>query len=104
MAVSGVNNAVSPSPQKLIVEEEIDADLTPFLEFLNTNFEILTDNLEEGLAFSVIKSVWTQILLDLESFLVPDLHSDIVDKPLDEKHLAIVHHTFTVSYYFLNTF
>jgi hypothetical protein len=100
MAVSGMNNAVGPSStEKLIVEEEIDADLTPFLEFLNTNFEVLTDNLEEGLAFSVIKRVWSQILLDLESFLVPDLHSDVVEKPLDEKHLAIVQHTFTVRYF-----
>ena len=85
------------SPTKTTNDEELDTDLAPILEYLNTNFEILTDIMEESQSFAVIKGVWDRIVLDFESFLVPNLYSDAIDKPLDDKQLSTLQYCYSVS-------
>jgi hypothetical protein len=84
----------SPSVTKA---EEVDTEIGPFLEFLNTNFELLTDCLEEPLAFQVIKAIWERLVADLESLLVPGLHMEGGSTILDESSVAIFQQCFTVS-------
>lgn len=86
----------TPVPTK---SEEVDSELGPFLEYLNTNFELLTDCLEESLAFEVIKAIWERIVAELDSLLVPGLHLDAgsSDKAmLDETSVAVFRQAFMV--------
>jgi hypothetical protein len=79
--------------------EEVDTELGPFLEYLNINFELLTDCLEESLAFEVIKAIWERLVAELDALLVPGLHLDSgsSDKAmLDESSVAIFQQAFTV--------
>lgn len=80
-------------------EEEIDEQLSFFLEYFNTNFEILTDVMEEKLSFKIIQAIWDRIVKDLESLLVPNLHSDVVDKALDQTQVSVIQHCFNVIYF-----
>ena len=77
-------------------EEDVDAQLSFFLEYFNTNLDVLTDVMEEKLSFRIIQAIWDRIVYDLESLLVPSLHGEVVDKPLDEKQVAIIQHCFNV--------
>ena len=79
-----------------ISEEELESDFAPLLEYLNTNFEVLTDVLEESFAFSIILEIWKRIIMDLETLLVPDLYSDVIDKPLDERSVSVLQYALMV--------
>ena len=78
-------------------EEDIDANLSIFLEYFNANLDILTDIMEDKLAFIIIQSIWNRIVRDIESLLVPSLHLETSEKPIDEKQIAIIQYCFTVS-------
>ena len=94
--LSNVNSILQKNES---LEEATDDDLSFFLEFFNTNFDVLTDIMEEKLAFKVIQAVWDKMIKDLESLLVPNLHSENVDKALDEKQVLAIQNSFNVRIY-----
>jgi hypothetical protein len=95
-SVKAILSNINVIPKQEASEEEIDSQLSFFLEYFNTNLDVLTDVMEEKLSFRIIGSIWDRIVNDLESLLVPSLHAQIIDKPLDEKQVSVIQHCFNV--------
>nr|KAJ3422711.1 hypothetical protein HK105_006770 [Polyrhizophydium stewartii] len=67
-------------------QDEVAADLAPFFDFLNANLEILTENVEEELAFRIIGRIWNRVVEIAEAMVVPSLGEDPKErKPWDSR-------------------
>ncbi|KAH9267667.1 hypothetical protein BASA84_000559 [Batrachochytrium salamandrivorans] len=73
----------------LINMDELGTDLEPLFEYLNANMEVVTENVEETLAFHIIGRIWDRILTGFESMIVPSLGDEWKDqKPWDERRMC----------------
>ncbi|ORX59569.1 hypothetical protein DM01DRAFT_1282559 [Hesseltinella vesiculosa] len=65
--------------------------IAPLLDFLERNLKLLNDNLSESNMQLVVLKIWREILIALESIVLPPLSEQLSDmKPLDEYEFDVV--------------
>ncbi|GAB5586840.1 hypothetical protein Unana1_01740 [Umbelopsis nana] len=71
--------------------QDCEQSLVPLLDYFETNLKILNENLSETTMHLVILKIWKEILLTLESLMLPPLSDQPSDmKPLDEYEMHVV--------------
>ncbi|XJO74858.1 hypothetical protein BDV3_005617 [Batrachochytrium dendrobatidis] len=81
-------DATEPS-HNAINMDELGVDLEPLFEHLNANMEVLTENVDEPLAFEIIGMIWDCVLTTAEGLIVPSLADEAKErKPWDERRMS----------------
>ncbi|KAL2884837.1 hypothetical protein HOO65_090132 [Ceratocystis lukuohia] len=82
----------SQPAQPAASEEDVDKALDPLYDYFHDNFAIMKQTLTEKTMLAVMTRLWKEVLMALESLMVPPLSDKPSDqKPLTEKELDIVH-------------
>lgn len=80
--------------------QDCEQSLVPLLDYFETNLKILNENLSETTMQLVILKIWKEILLTLESLMLPPLSDQPSDmKPLDEYEMHVVFKWLEVSWF-----
>ncbi|CAO0801326.1 unnamed protein product [Mucor circinelloides] len=72
--------------------QDCEDSLAPLLDYLEKNLKILNDNLSETNMQLVVLRIWREILISLESVLLPPLSEQLSEwKPLDDYEFHVVY-------------
>jgi len=73
---------------------DTDEAVATLFEYLNDNFSILASNLSENAAQETIFKVWSELLISLESALIPPLYGEVGNRiPLNPRQVSLVRHS-----------
>jgi hypothetical protein len=93
-AFTRTNKHIEPSLQ------DCEDSIAPLLDYLEKNLKTLNDNLSETNMQLVVLRIWREILLCLESVLLPPLSEQLSElKPLDDYEFHVVFKWLEVSLY-----
>jgi hypothetical protein len=78
--------------------QDCEDSIAPLLDYLEKNLKTLNDNLSETNMQLVVLRIWREILLSLESVLLPPLSEQLSElKPLDDYEFHVVYKWLEVS-------
>lgn len=67
---SGSGFSARFSPKSPPPDPTIEADLTPLLEYIDVNLQVLMESMDQPLALRVVKAVWDQVVMGVEALVV----------------------------------
>ncbi|RYP24747.1 hypothetical protein DL765_000293 [Monosporascus sp. GIB2] len=98
---SSMNKRASVAPQT--TPADVENALQPLFTYFNENFAIMKTTLTDATMVAVMTRLWKEVLLAIESLLVPPLSDKPSDKkPLGEKELDVVYRWLQLLYDFFN--